>query len=98
MSSKFHLSKWKIYFSQFIEKFLKIEEDLIHYVKFKIWPALFYVSSLCFLNILGTVHYLPRFTQRLKTGILNVALGWTFQFFPIDERAKKLEFSRLGPA
>ena len=22
--------------------------------------------------------------------------GWTFQFFPIDERNKKLEFSRLG--
>ena len=25
MSSKFHLSKWKTYFSQFIDKFLKIE-------------------------------------------------------------------------
>ena len=37
MSSKFHLSKWKTYFSQFIDKFLKIEkvEYLIHYVKFK---------------------------------------------------------------
>ena len=37
MSSKFHLSKWKTYFSQFIDKFLKIEEVeyLIHYVKFK---------------------------------------------------------------
>ena len=37
MSSKLHLSKWKIYFSQFIDKFLKIEEVeyLIHYVKFK---------------------------------------------------------------
>ena len=37
MSSKFHLSKWKRYFSQFIDKFLKIEEVeyLIHYVKFK---------------------------------------------------------------
>ena len=36
MSSKFHLSKWKTYFSQFIDKFLKIEEVeyLIHYVKF----------------------------------------------------------------
>ena len=38
MSSKFHLSKWKRYFSQFIDKYLKIEEAkyLIHYVKFKI--------------------------------------------------------------
>ena len=37
VSSKFHLSKWKTYFSQFIDKFLKIEkvEYLIHYVKFK---------------------------------------------------------------
>ena len=53
MSSKFYLSKWKTYFSQFIDKFLKIEEVeyLIHYVKFKMWPALFYVNSLCFPNI-----------------------------------------------
>ena len=37
MGSKFHLSKWKIDFSQFIDKFLKTEEleDIIHYIKFK---------------------------------------------------------------
>ena len=37
MSSKFHLSEWKRYFSQFIDKYLKTEEVkyLIHYVKFK---------------------------------------------------------------
>ena len=48
MSSKFHLPKWKTYFSQCIDTFLKIEkvEYLIHRVKFKIWPALFYVNSL----------------------------------------------------
>ena len=42
----------KIFF-QFIDKYLKIEEVeyLIHYVKFKMWPALFYVNSLCFPNI-----------------------------------------------
>ena len=36
MSSKFHLSKWKTHFSQFIDKLFKIEEVeyLIHYVKF----------------------------------------------------------------
>ena len=47
MSSKFHLSKRKTYFSQFVDKFLKIEEVeyLIRYVKFKMWPALFYVNS-----------------------------------------------------
>ena len=71
MSSKFYLSKWKTYFSQFIEKFLKIEEVeyLILYVKFKMWQVIFYVNSLCFPN-------------RLKTEILNVALDWTFQFSP----------------
>ena len=37
MSSKLHLSKWKTYFFQFIDKYLKIEEleYLIHYVKFR---------------------------------------------------------------
>ena len=55
MSSKFHLSKRKTYFSQFIDKFLKIEEVeyLIRYVKFKMWPALFYVNSLVFPNFLN---------------------------------------------
>ena len=37
-------------FSQLIDKFFKIEEVeyLIHYVKFNMWPALFYVNFLCF--------------------------------------------------
>ena len=43
------------------------------------------------------VHYFLQFTQRWKSGIFNVAVGWTSQFFPIDERDKKLEFSVLGP-
>ena len=40
-------------FSQFIDKYLKIDEVeyLIHYVKFKIWSALFYVNSFYFPNI-----------------------------------------------
>ena len=99
MSSKLHLSKWKTYFSQFIDKFLKIEEVeyLSNYVEFKMWPALFYVDSLCFPNIFEFWCYFPQFTQRLTTGILIAALGWPFQFFH-DERDKKLEFSRLGPA
>ena len=51
MSSKFHLPKWKTYFSQFTDKFLKIEEVeyLIHYVKFKMSSALFYVNPSIFL-------------------------------------------------
>ena len=53
MNSEFHFSEWKTYFSQFTDKFLKIEEVeyLIHYVKFKMWPALLYVNSICFPNI-----------------------------------------------
>ena len=71
MSSKFPLFKWKTYFSQFIDKFLKIEEVkyLNYYVKFKIWPVLFYVNS------------------------QNFWMG-----FSRNDRGKKLEFSRLGPA
>ena len=50
------------------------------------------LNFLCFCNIFEfwcyAVHCLPQFTQRLTTGILNVALGWTFQFFH-DERDKK---------
>ena len=45
MSSKFHLSKWKTYFPQFIDKLLKIEEVkyLIYYVKFYV-PSVFPTS------------------------------------------------------
>ena len=93
-------------FPQFTDKFLKIEEVeyLTHYVKFKMWPALFYVNSLCFLNssidwklrflnvgVRLYLHFSPQFTRILKTGFLNVALGWTFKFFPIQERK---EFAR----
>ena len=103
MSTKFHLSKWKTYFSQVIDNFLKIEkvEYLSYYVKLKMWPALFYVNSLCFPNSFEfcwqAVHYFPQFTQRLATGILSVALARLFNFSH-DERDKKLEFSRLDPA
>ena len=31
----------------------------------------------------------PQFTQGLKTGILNVAVGWALQFSPINEKDKK---------
>ena len=36
MGSKFHFSKWKTYFSQVTDKFLKLEEMkyLIHHAKF----------------------------------------------------------------
>ena len=59
MSSKFYLLKWKRYFSQFIGKYLKIEqvEYLFHYFKFKMWLALFYVNSLStILNFAGRLY------------------------------------------
>ena len=46
----------------------------------------YFMQIPCFPNILEflcyAVHYFPQFIERLTTGILNVALGWTFQFFP----------------
>ena len=94
MGSKFHLSKWKTYFSQFIEKFLKIEEVeyLIHYVKFKMCPALFYVNSQHFwMLVLGCTLFPP---------IYREIENWDFEccskllFFPQWKSSK----SRLVPA
>ena len=102
-SSKFHLSKWKTYFSQFIDKFLKIEEVeyLMHYVKLKMWPRPILCKFPLFFQhfwmlMLVCTLFPPIYTEIENTGILNVALGWIFQFFPIDERDKNLGFSRLG--
>ena len=66
MSSEFYLSKCKTYFSQFTDKFLKIEEVgfLIQYVKFKMWPALFCVNS----------HYFSNSSIDLKLRLLNVGV------------------------
>ena len=64
--------------------------QFIHRLKIKIFECLRYLHRLYL--------HSPQFKQRLKTGILNVALGSKFQFFTIYERDKKLEFSRLGLA
>ena len=47
---KIPFTQRKTYFSQFIDKFFKSEEVeyLIHYIKFNMWPALFYVNFLYF--------------------------------------------------
>ena len=47
----------KTCFSQFIDKFLEIEEVeyLIHYVKSKMWLVLFYVNSLWFFQHFQTL-------------------------------------------
>ena len=46
---KFDFSQWKIHFSQFIfiDEYLKFTElnvYFIYYIKFEMWPALFYVN------------------------------------------------------
>ena len=50
VGSQFYFSEWKINFSQFIfiDKYLKCKEIeyFIHYIKFEMWLALFYVNSL----------------------------------------------------
>ena len=58
MGSKFHFSLWKTCLPQVIDKFLKFDEMeyLIHYVKFKMWPALFYLN------------FLSHFRMKLKLG------------------------------
>ena len=71
-----------------------------YYVKFKMWPASFYVNSLCFPNIFEL-----NVGVRLYIISLNLHRDWNLEFsmlldfpiFSIDERGKKLEFSGLGP-
>ena len=49
MSSKFHLSKWKIYFSQFIDKYLKIK-NLKGWFVYQASREYFGVESTAFLS------------------------------------------------
>ena len=102
MSSKFHLSKWKIYFFQFIDKYLKIEEVeyLIHYVKLKMWPALFYVNSLFFLNIfecklLGWILFPPIYTE-IENWDFECCSRLDFPIFPMMKEVKNWSFLDFG--
>ena len=103
MSSKFHLSKLKRYFSQFIDKYLKIEEVkyLIYYVKFKIWPALFYVNSLFSKHfrifVLCCTLFSPIYRE-IDNWDFECCSRLDFSIFPMVKEIKKLEFSRLGLA
>ena len=103
MSSKFHLSKWKRYSSHFIDRYLKIEEveDLIHYVKFRMWTALFYVNSLCFPKIFEfwcfCTLFIPIYTE-IDNWDFECCSRLDFPIFPMMKEIKKLEFSRLGSA
>ena len=50
---KIHLYQWKKYAFQFTDRFLKFKEMeyVIHYVKFKMCPALIYGNVHCFHNL-----------------------------------------------
>ena len=98
MSSKFHLSKWKILFSQFINKYLKIEEVkyLIHYVKFKICLALFYINSLFFslhflMLVLGCTLF-PLIYKEMDNWDFECYSSLDVPVFPMMKKIKSLSF------
>ena len=94
MGLKFHFSKWKIHFSQFIfiDKYLKFKEIeyFTLYIKFEMWPVLFYVNSLRFQQSISNWDILF-FNSSLDSilGFLNVGLRLTSVFFLIHK--KKIE-------
>ena len=76
MGSKFHISQWKTYFTQFTDKFLKLEEIeyLVHYIKFEMWPAL------CKFPILFSAVKLklrPNFSQFIYRFEIGTCESWT---------------------
>ena len=81
MSSKLHLSNWKTYFFQFIDKYLKIEkvEYLIHYVKFRMWP-----DSLVDQSMLFTHLYL---IQGGKIEAWFVSQARSIEYFGVESKA-----------
>ena len=84
-------------FSQFIDKFFKIEEVeyVVHYVKFNMWPAVFYVNFLFphyfLMSVLGCTLFPPIYTG-IENWDFKCCPRLVFPIFPIDERDKKLEF------
>ena len=76
LGSKFHFSKWKTYFTQFIDKFLKFEEMeyLIHHVKVEMWPALCKFPILFSPVKLKLGRNFSQFIYRSKLVLLNLEL------------------------
>ena len=62
-----------IFFPQFIDEFLKLEEMeyLIHHVKFKMWPARCKVPILFSTVKFKLGHTLSEFIERFKIGALE---------------------------
>ena len=95
MSSKFHLSKWKTYFSQFIDKFLKIEEVeyLIHYVKFKMWPALLILCKFpTFWMLVLACTLFPPIYREIENWDFECCSRLVFPIFPMMKEVKNWSF------
>ena len=80
--SKFHLSKWETYFSQFIDKHLKIEEVEypIHYGTSLILCKFSLFSQHFWILLLGCTSFFPIYTD-IDNWDYECCLAWTFQFF-----------------
>ena len=88
---------------QILKKYEEMEY-LFHFIKFKVWPALFYVNSYSFPNssidfkfkflIVGVrlyLHLFPQFTQRLKTGIFECCSRLDIRMFANSWKRWKIE-------
>ena len=95
--------RWKINFSQFIffDKYLNFKEIkyLIHYVKFGMWPALFYVNSFYILrwNSHLDIGSFSQFILGFKPGFFNVCLRLYFHHFANSQKDWKLRFLNVAP-
>ena len=83
-------------------------EYLIHYVKFKMWPALFYVNShsfpnssidwkLRFLNVGVRLYLQSLCTHKLKAGIFECCSKLDFPIFPNSWKRWKIEIFECWP-
>ena len=87
MGSKFHFSRWETYFTQFIIKFLKLEEIeyFIPHVKAEMWPAFCKFPILFSAVKLKLDQTFSQSIRRLKIGSFEFS---TFEFFQFTKRLK----------
>ena len=97
MSSKFHFSLLKIYFSQFVDKFLKFEkmECLIHHVSLKCGQP--YINSQPYFQQWELDWDISFSTSSIdsKLGFWNLCYRLYFQGFPNSQRDRKLGFLNI---
>ena len=86
VGSKFHFSKWKLQFTQFIDKFLKFEkmEYLIRHIKVEMWPALCTFPILFSAVKLKFRHNFSQFIYISKIGTFG-SCTYASTFFPIHK-------------